>query len=192
MKYIKLFEDSFEDGDLKYLIELGIIEDPKLAAERAIEQSSFDLMYPEVELDLEKGLMAISITPDRDDFPDLEDSIGIDFDLEENPAIFLNIKLEVDFLSGVRRFKIGIRDKEFNITDHEEIVLDPDEQFVISDPDFAENTVFALDSLLNDGPIQGGRHLTELYSLIHQVYDRNRAAWHTRTGRDLDDSHERR
>lgn len=169
-------ENSKEERDaIRYMMSVGLLKNPVEEIWAALaEGGDYALWWydPVVEEISDSAIrLHFSFDPDYY-FPDLEDDLALGLGLKAEVKLSPNIELavELDLLTGALTWRVGVQDDFLKFNKVEEVRSKPDEQYSIFSPDLVEALLTAIESFIGDGPIVDGRHQTEIYSIIIEVY----------------------
>ena len=169
-------ENSKEELDaIRYMMSVGLLKNPVEEIRAALaEGGDHDLWgYGPVVEEISDSAIRLHFSFDPDyHFPDLDDDLALGLGLKAEVKLSPNIELvvELDMLTGALTWRIGVSDDALKFNKVKEVRSKPDEQYSIFSPDQVEDLLTAIESFIGDGPIVDGRHQTEIYSIIIEVY----------------------
>ena len=169
-------ENSKEELDaIRYMMSVGLLKNPVEEIRAALaEGGDYELWgYDPVVEEISDSAIRLHFLFDPDyHFPDLADDLALGLGLKAEVKLSPNIELvvELDMLTGALTWRVGVSDDALKFNKVEEVRSTPDEQYSIFSPDQVEDLLTAIESFIGDGPIVDGRHQTEIYSIIIEVY----------------------
>jgi len=162
---------------LRYLMSLGLLKSPVEEFKAALtNEGDYELWQydPEVETTADSMVRLRFFFDPEYNFPDLEDDLrlglGLKADVELSPSITLTV--ELDWFTGALLWRVEVHDDALNFSEAGEVRSGPDEQYSIVSPDQAEMVLSSIESFIGDGPMVDGRHQTEIYSIILDIYSK--------------------
>lgn len=160
---------------LRYLIQVGLLTSPLEEFRAALsDEGDSELLQYAPEVGQGSGTVVyLRFSFDMSyNFPDLEDDLklGLELDDELQLAPEIDLEVELDWQTGALTWRVGVQDDELDFREVKELQSEPDEQYSVLDPDSVEQVLTAVESFIGDGPVVNGRHQTELYSCIIDIY----------------------
>jgi hypothetical protein len=162
------------------LIRFGLATPPMESLQAALEEDVYELVENYGEIGLSQGpddtiLARIEFDPDYH-FPDIEEDLAayleIGDDVRLRPEISLSV--QIDPRQGKLTYHVSVEeDRDVSFHDVEVIEGKPDEQWAMTDPEWADNVLSAIQSFIEDGPLVDGQQSTEIYSAVLKIYSRH-------------------